>query len=352
MRRPASICLAFLLCLAFAGLSLGLLSAGGPGPAPCRAADVYVWPDEEGVLHFTNKRPEQAGPPAAEEPADAREQQPASSDAAATGSRSGLGFLWKISGDGGHAWLLGSVHMAKPGWYPLASPLERAFQDSGALVLEADVSQTSSPARAADLLQMMSGEDMPMVEVPERLKGGAMGLPLDEEGRAPLGLMVLMLELMKYIKEGYRPDYGIDKHFFDKALDRGMPVKEIEGVDRQLRLMAEAYSTLDKAAAEVFMQQLTAEDPPMLDVLNAWREGDWQRFKRVVEGMQGMYPGSEQFFDIMYSQRNRVMADAVADYASVGQPHFVAVGAAHLPGEDGILELLRRRGFDVEQVLN
>jgi uncharacterized protein YbaP (TraB family) len=52
----------------------------------------------------------------------------------------------------------------------------------------------------------------------------------------------------------------------------------------------------------------------------------------------------------LIDQRNRQMADKIEEIVRGGSPSFVAVGAFHLVGKDGIVELLRRRGLAVRQL--
>ena len=55
--------------------------------------------------------------------------------------------MWKVEGDGGSiAYLLGSLHMLTPEWYPLNATINKAFADSTVLVEEVDISEMSDPA--------------------------------------------------------------------------------------------------------------------------------------------------------------------------------------------------------------
>jgi hypothetical protein len=57
----------------------------------------------------------------------------------------------------------------------------------------------------------------------------------------------------------------------------------------------------------------------------------------------------ERFQKALITDRNKRMANRIADFAGK-QPVFIAVGALHLPGEKGVIELLRKKGFLVEAV--
>jgi uncharacterized protein YbaP (TraB family) len=53
-----------------------------------------------------------------------------------------------------------------------------------------------------------------------------------------------------------------------------------------------------------------------------------------------------EFQDRLITRRNRLMAERLQPYLQEGNA-FVAVGALHLPGETGLLELLEQRGYTV-----
>jgi uncharacterized protein YbaP (TraB family) len=60
-------------------------------------------------------------------------------------------------------------------------------------------------------------------------------------------------------------------------------------------------------------------------------------------------PMPEKFYKALITDRNRRMANRIADFTAKQQV-FIAVGALHLPGEKGVIELLRKKGFLVEAV--
>ena len=58
----------------------------------------------------------------------------------------------------------------------------------------------------------------------------------------------------------------------------------------------------------------------------------------------------EDYNDKMLTQRNLGMRDKAVEWLKAGDKVFFAVGAAHLIGEDGLVELLRAEGYTVEQL--
>jgi hypothetical protein len=81
----------------------------------------------------------------------------------------------------------------------------------------------------------------------------------------------------------------------------------------------------------------------------AWIAGDAGMIDKIVSTEMGSFPGEEK---IMLSDRNPHMTDGVERYLKSGETCFLVVGAGHLVGKGGIVQLLKQRGFKVEQVLS
>ncbi len=60
-------------------------------------------------------------------------------------------------------------------------------------------------------------------------------------------------------------------------------------------------------------------------------------------------PLNDRFLDVVLWQRNRRMAERMLPHLKKGGA-FIAVGALHLPGVDGVLDLLVKRGYDVQPI--
>jgi len=86
-------------------------------------------------------------------------------------------------------------------------------------------------------------------------------------------------------------------------------------------------------------------------MVDAWANGDVRALEAELQyekTQDSVFAGI--LIPRLIDERNRVMADRIADIARSGPKSFVAVGALHLVGKDGIVELLRRRGFTVRQL--
>jgi len=274
-----------------------------------------------------------------------------------TASAGQKSFLWEVRSKTSTVYILGSVHLAKADIYPLAPKIEESFAKSGALALEAD------PAKAKDekLMQLMlvsalypegetlrdhiSGETYAMAEY--ELK--QLGLPPEYFSRSRPWFLALTLEIVELQRLGFDPEYGIDSHFAAKAAGKKRII-ELESFDYQIRLM----SGFSEREQELFLLY-TLKDLAVLkdgveELMSAWQSGDTKGMEALVSRSLGESPQLRPIFDRLFYKRNREMGGKIERFLQGKETVCVIVGAAHLVGKEGIIELLRGKGYSVEQM--
>jgi uncharacterized protein YbaP (TraB family) len=60
-------------------------------------------------------------------------------------------------------------------------------------------------------------------------------------------------------------------------------------------------------------------------------------------------PSLAPIYRKLITDRNRTMAQRIDELIKQGKPLFVVIGSGHLPGKDGVIELLRQRGYKLRQ---
>jgi uncharacterized protein len=89
------------------------------------------------------------------------------------------------------------------------------------------------------------------------------------------------------------------------------------------------------------------DSSPDGSLAEAWRNGDFARIE--AETRRGMLADPE-LREALFTGRNRAWTARIAGLLGRGERVFVAVGAAHMAGEDGVPEMLRARGFTVRRI--
>lgn len=268
-------------------------------------------------------------------------------------------FLWKASSGSSHVYLLGSIHLAKKELYPLAPEIEKAFAASKILVVEADQAKVDPAALQRMVVErgLYPAGDSLSSKLPEARRKQALelaakvGLPAAQAERMKPWFLALNATLMKMGALGYDPQYGIDRHFMEAARAKGLPIQELESTAFQLDLLSGFSDDLQGLFVASTLEDMDGVDKKMAQMFDLWKAGDAPGLEKVVltEGMAKrpeMAPLRLKLFD----ERNAAMAEKVLGYLKTPDVHFVVMGAGHLLGEQGVVEILRRKGVSVAQV--
>jgi hypothetical protein len=159
-------------------------------------------------------------------------------------------------------------------------------------------------------------------------------------------LLSQVLTANELSKAGFAADFGVDTHFFDLAKERGKTITALEEAAFQINLFASLPEASQIAGIESFLADPAAAASQLLDLVSAWKRGDAAEVQRAVENE---FRGDPESFDLLLTQRNRNWLPAIEGFLQSNQTTAVIVGAAHLVGEEGLVTLLRGRGYDVER---
>ena|ERR1051326_4063762 len=274
--------------------------------------------------------------------------------AAFTVSAAGHSFLWKVSGKGGTVYLVGSVHLLPKDFYPLNPPLEAAYKDSDLLVEEVDLAEMMAPEMQLSLLtrgQLPSGESLDKILSPATLEAlkkrldslGALAQPLM---RLRPWLLALMVDSLEWQKQGFDPNFGLDKHFYDQAKEDTKAVKGLETVNDQISMFESmSLPQQDHLLAET-LKDIDTEQANMAKMIAAWRIGDAPAVEKIV--LADITKESDLYQRLLVN-RNKAWMPKIEELFARRRPALVVVGAAHLVGPDGLLAMLKARGYTIEQ---
>src|SRR4051794_12451982 len=264
-------------------------------------------------------------------------------------------FAWKATGKGGTIYLMGSIHVMSESFYPLNASLEGAFKDSDLLVEEVDLAEMLDPmAQMAILTRGMlpSSQSLDKVLTPATLALvqkalgdlGTAGGPLM---RFKPWMLAITLQGMELMKAGFDPALGLDQHFFDKAREQGKAVQGLETVEYQISRFDEmTLEQQDRMLAET-LKELATETATVGKLGEAWKSGDVGTMERIALADVKSDPA---MYQRLLVERNRNwMPKLEALFARRGRA-LVVVGAAHLIGPDGLIAMLKAKGYTVEQL--
>ena len=265
-------------------------------------------------------------------------------------------FLWRVQSKGNTVYVLGSIHLLKKDVYPLSRTIEDAFAKSDVLAVEADVSDISR----LDLQKLMESAFYPAGDTLEKhVSGKTFNLIKDETARAGLPMelvynqkpwfLALTLESVELMKSGYDPNYGIDKHFLSKAEGRKR-ISELESLDYQISLLAGLNDEEQELFLLYSLKELRILVQEVDKIVGAWKSGAVDKMESTATRSLAEDKRFYTIYDKLIYKRNRNMAQKIEGYLKTNSTYYVIVGAAHLLGDKGIIQLLKDRGYSVEQL--
>jgi uncharacterized protein len=263
-------------------------------------------------------------------------------------------FIWKATGKQGVIYLVGSVHLLTKDFYPLSPALETAYQESDLLLEEVELGDLQEPASQ---LQMLSRGMLPSEQSLDRLvspatfaavtkRFGDIGMPIEPIKRFKPWLAALTLMAIEWQKAGFDANLGLDKHFYDRAKADGKSIEGLETVEYQLSRFDEMSSELqDRLLAET-LKGLDTEQANMTRLVESWRAGDAPAIERIV--LKDLKQEPQLYQRLLVERNKNWLPKLEALFARKGHA-FVVVGAAHLVGPDGLISMLKAKGYTVEQ---
>jgi len=265
------------------------------------------------------------------------------------------GLMWKASWANNTVYLVGSIHLASRGLYPLPEHIEQAFQQSNVLVVEVDLNRLDQTKFQS--LMKANGLYSPDDSLWNHISPSTRQLVFDfcHEHRMDaeafarmkpwLAALAATLVPAASVPQDLAP--GIDKYLLDEAGDR-MRIEPLESAEYQFHLM----SSLPEFQQERNLRTAVknpgqgAQDFQKLQAL--WMEGDAEGLSSYLSSSMRNDPEYEKR---VFADRNPRMAERAEQCLKSRDRCFVVVGAGHMVGKDGVVRLLENRGYKVEQVL-
>lgn len=279
-------------------------------------------------------------------------------------------LLYKISGNGlaASSYVIGTYHVAPVSFVDSVPGIRQALaaveQVYGELNMEDELKpENLQKMKAAMMLpegttlsSLLSKDEMERLN--KRLRevmGTDMTNPMVSQQLNQLSPMTLttQLSLLNYLKKtpGFDPTNLFDSYFQKVAKEQGKGVGGLESLDFQIKILYHGQSI--ERQKELLMCQIDNWDftEQMADgIIKAFFTQDLNAIKEAVDMKMGNSCDSthEEEAAMIYNRNANWLQLMPAIMQE--KPTLFAVGAAHLPGEKGVLQLLQVAGYTVEAV--
>lgn len=279
------------------------------------------------------------------------------------------GLAWKVEHNGNTVYFLGSIHVGSSEVYPLNQRLKQAFNESDALIVEANLFDQQGGMEyflgkatyqdGTTLKDHISEETYEkLVEVFKKY-----GLPEDVYNQfkpwsIANDLTVISMTNSDNLQQGAQSaNLGIDMYFLSNALLFQKPIIELEGI----RYQADLFDGLSAETQEEYLRSIidsvlepktdeTVDSAKLLEEwLALWINGD-------IEGFTASYGHSTkeaeeyEFTNMLFGKRDKDMAEKIITMLESENKgtYFVVVGAGHLTQDGTVLDQLIEKGYKVE----
>jgi uncharacterized protein YbaP (TraB family) len=261
--------------------------------------------------------------------------------------------LWQISDNTGvHGWLLGTVHSLPRGTQWRRPAIDGAISGADRLVLE--IGEPLNPQVAGEALGKLAfTPDLPppservgpkfrsdMARVYKDLSLNDAQFK-DQESWA----VALQIAAIGGLKQGMEPDSGVEPEL--RKVIGAKPITGLETIDSQFGI----FDALPPRAQTVLLEQVAHEAADNRDddkdMLALWLRGDDLGIAREA---QTGFLADPELRAALLTRRNLAWADKINAMLKAGAKPFIAVGAAHVAGVDGLPHLLEARGWLVKRV--
>ncbi len=264
--------------------------------------------------------------------------------------------VWKVSDGDQTLYLGGTCHILRKSDLPLPVEFEQAYAKADSMAFEVDPAVLQDPSFAMRLMAESSyrdGRTLKSVLSEEAYKALAeqctkSNLPIEVLHKIKPGMAVMMVTIQELTKAGVTQE-GVDVQFGNRAHADGKPVASLETADFQLKLITSLGEGMESEMVLYSIQDLDQVAELFDEIIAAWRIGDLDTISRLFVEDMTEFP---EIYDLMLKDRNDRWIPQIEAMLKTEPTEFVLVGVGHMPGEDGLIALLKAKGYEVEQFVN
>ena len=264
--------------------------------------------------------------------------------------------LWVVESHTAKVYLFGTMHILpkKADWF--APKIAAAFQDSAVLMEEADVG-LSNPAMIQGIMAKAVAPDY---DIWSKLSANSAARFRDEVKKCGLpdavvahfrpwfaSMLPAVCALMSGADKVDVSTSSPEAALLAKAKQSGKRVDFFETPEQQIGYLASASDAVQIKELESAIDDDDNTGDAFRGMEATWLAGDVAGLAKMVDGMRAK---GADFYDMIFTQRNKRFAARIAAMLAGGQTVFVAVGAGHFAGPDSVLAQLAKSGLTARRL--
>lgn len=263
--------------------------------------------------------------------------------------------IWKIQGEKNTVYLVGSVHLLKNDSYPLDEAFDTAFSDAQNIVFEMNFDSAATMEMQQLALQkaMFSGEGNLKTNIPESTfklvdsLSTSVGLDINRLLVFKPWMVATTIMMVKLQKMGFDPNLGLDRYFFAKAKENNKTILDFETFRQQLGFIDNLPMNIQNKMIIQMALEFKTIEKEFNGIVDAWKTGNSEHLEKYL---LESFKSEPELYDILLTQRNLSWLQQIRKFLNDDQSYMIVVGAAHMIGENGLVELLKKENYTIEQL--
>lgn len=262
--------------------------------------------------------------------------------------------IWHLTDEDSDIYIFGTVHILPPELEWRSPEIADAFANAETIWFEAPAVDPDAQTQVIQLVTQY-GLNEP---------GNPLSAQLSEEAQALLneivsgiGIGAASLEPMRpwlaamtvsvsYIQsQGYEATSGVEYVLWGEASEAGKQIAYFETLEQQVRFLADLPPEIEVAYLEQMLQDFEGAGDELDQLVTAWETGDIATIDAVMNGDTRM--AAPEVHETLLVGRNLNWIQTIKETLAGSGSHFMAIGAAHIAGPEGVVELLRSEGFEI-----
>lgn len=263
--------------------------------------------------------------------------------------------IWKLSDEDSTVYLAGSVHLLREKDMPIPEAFDRIYEKCDELVFEIDLAEMMDPATAVKIRaagSLPEGETLADRLAPETIAGirkylADQNLPENAfDGLTP-GMIYISLGSMEAMRQGARPDLGLETVYYRKSTNDNKPSRGLETVEFQITRFDEIDPKTVESLIVDTLEEVDEAEESLDEIIDAWKSGDEEKISTLIVDRLADTPEVKK---VLLDDRNKNWIPEIEKALAGDKNVLFIVGAAHLAGEGSVVDFLRKKEYEVQQV--
>jgi uncharacterized protein YbaP (TraB family) len=262
--------------------------------------------------------------------------------------------IWKLKDSDSEIWLFGTVHLLPPDLKWQSRKIDKAFDAAQTIYFETETDESAQKA-IGDLVKKL-GSNPPGVKLSSLLDTADKALLAEVCQRVKLTpavfederpwLAAVQLSVAFVMTQGLAQSAGVEHVLGERAIQQNKKVSYFETTEEQIRFFADLPRPIELEFLRSTLREIKSESENVDEMNKAWARGDVKTLGAYFSDMST--EAGPEIYDALIRKRNERWATSIDKMMHGSGKIFIAVGAAHLIGNDSVVAMLRAKGYKVE----